>query len=347
MDLNFLALPLSIGVGLGTLTLLVVAHEFGHFAAARKLGVGVKEFAVGFPPRLAARKLAGTEFRLNWLPIGGYVRLQGEDGRDSGPGSFSGEPVSTRLAILSAGPAMNFLVGFLLFWVSAMIYAPIGTQITAVVAGSPADSAGLRPGDVIVGLNDRIDILPEDVYALTTSSAGRLIELEIERSGSRLRAELTPRVDPPSGEGPLGLRINYRFGGQSPPDALGLAVQYSVEAATLLPRFTAGALTGQGELNVTGVIGIVESFGQAANFGLGVVLGLAASISIQVALFNLLPWPVLDGGRMVLIGIESLRGRRISQDTERALQIVSMAILVILVVAVTASDISRITGVAP
>ena len=336
-------------VGLGTLTLIVVAHEFGHFTAARLLGIRVLEFAVGFPPHLIKRRLAGTTFTLNLLPIGGYVRMLGEnaDLKPAAADSFAARPAWGRLLVLVAGPAFNVIAGFLFLLVAALLFAPLGTRITAVDPDSPAALVGLQPGDRIAAAGGRADILPAELSAVVAEQDGDALQLEIERGGERWPVALLPRTSPPEGEGPLGVHVNYVYGLDPSWEAVGTALVRTGDAITLLPRYTAGALAGQGQINLTGVVGILETFGQATALGPALVLGLAGSISVQVALFNLLPLPVLDGGRMALILVELARGRRISPAAERALQVVSMAALLILVVVVTVADISRIAGGRP
>ena len=339
----------TIAVGLGTLTLIVVAHELGHFAAARMLGIRVLEFAVGFPPHLLRRRSAGTTYTLNLFPIGGYLRMLGETAESAGtaPDSFAAQPVWGRLLVLAAGPLANVLAGFGFLLVAALLFAPVGTRVTAVDAGSPAAQAGIQSGDRILALEEREDILPAEFSSVVSGRSGDRLQMEIERSDRTFQVLVTPRTDPPAGEGPMGLHINYVRGPDLSLRAFARALNQTGEAITLLPRYTAGALAGEGQINLTGVVGILETFGQATLLGPALVLGLAGSISIQVALFNLLPWPVLDGGRMTLILVEVARGRRISPDAEKALQVVSMAALLILVVVVTAADISRIAGGGP
>ncbi len=334
-------------IGLLLLTLLVVAHEFGHFTAARAVGVEVYEFAVGFPPRLLSRQLGATAFVLNAIPLGGYVRMRGEGGHDRSAGSFAIASPPRRVAILLAGPTANVLCGLALFFVSALLYAPVGTKITAVTTPSPAATAGLAAGDEIVSLAGNIDVTPDEVLPIARQHAGSVIELTFSRSGIERSTAIVPRLNPPPGQGPLGVNVNYVIGNATPAAALGLAVKHTLDSLTLLPRYTVDAFRGAGDLVVTGPIGILGSFDRAAGFGPGVVLGLAASISIQIALFNLLPWPVLDGGRILLVGYEVVRGRRIPPAIERALQATSMALLLILVLAVTASDISGLFGTVP
>ena len=339
----------TIAVGLGTLTLIVVAHELGHFAAARMLGIRVLEFAVGFPPHLLRRRSAGTTYTLNLFPIGGYLRMLGETAESAGtaPDSFAAQPVWGRLLVLAAGPLANVLAGFGFLLVAALLFAPVGTRVTAVDAGSPAAQAGIQSGDRILALEEREDILPAEFSSVVSGRSGDRLQMEIERSDRTFQVLVTPRTDPPAGEGPMGLHINYVRGPDLSLRAFARALNQTGEAITLLPRYTAGALAGEGQINLTGVVGILETFGHATLLGPALVLGLAGSISIQVALFNLLPWPVLDGGRMTLILVEVARGRRISPDAEKALQVVSMAALLILVVVVTAADISRIAGGGP
>ncbi len=329
----------AIGVGLFILILgvLVIVHELGHFVTARIAGIRVHEFGIGFPPRAKVLANEGeTLYTLNWLPIGGFVRLEGEDGESDDPRSFGRAPFILREIVLAAGVLMNVLLAFVIFWLIAWFANPVETwTIGDVVPGSPAQTAGLQPGDKLVSVDGyRYDAFEGDrsLQGDLRIYAGRTVTIGFLRDGTERTVTVTLRSPglqsaeavcgqaPPVEQPPLGV-----CGLRARPDGPTVA-RGPVDAAAVAGRRLAGAfglivdgLRQLGESIVSrptqpppasGPVGIAvevsDVFWQA---GLVPTLYLAAILSANLGLVNALPFPPLDGGRMVVIAIKSLVGR--------------------------------------
>jgi len=349
---------------------LVVIHELGHFITARMAGVRVLEFGIGFPPRAKVLRSSGeTLYTLNWLPIGGFVKLEGEDGDEGDdPRSFVNAPLPTRLVILVAGVAMNLVLALGIFFVIAWLASPLyALKIPTVDPGSPAAAAGLQPGDAIVSINgNRYELFGPYVGANDPlqdlhANGGKTVVLGIERTDGRfeeISVTLRPTPTTVGAPGPLGVRATE----DNPfvPDYYGAYVQHDPLtsariAANETGRWFGLILEGLGGVvksfvtnptappaNVTGPIGIAQQIGQVF-FGQGPIMTLyvAAILSANLALVNALPFPPLDGGRMLMLVLKRLFGTRISIRAERLTYFVGFVFLMAFLVWVTWFDIIR------
>lgn len=308
------------------------------------MGIEVLEFGLGYPPRVFGRKWKGTLFSLNAIPFGGFARMLGE-ARDTGePGSFSSKSLHARAFVMISGPLMNLLFAPLLFAGAAMVADLDGVEVTHVVPGSPAELAGLQIGDVIRRVNGIEVPLPSDLGEVIRANAGTDVLLGIERDGRPFQVPAVPRLTHPDDQGPLGIGINIHLTARPPLQALGSGIRRTVDAIILLPGLLADAARSEQGLEVAGPVGIVDMVGQAARQGPEVVLFLAGLLSTQLFLFNLLPWPVLDGGRLALIGVEAVRGKPLSVERESAINFIGIAVLLMLAVLVTVGDVRRLIG---
>ncbi|MBO9346385.1 MAG: site-2 protease family protein [Chloroflexi bacterium] len=349
---------------------LMLIHELGHFAVAKKAGIRVEEFGLGLPPRAARLfKLGETEYTLNWLPIGAFVRMTGEENPED-PRSFAAQPKRWRLATLAAGPLMNFLGGFVILTLAYLFFATQPTEfryrINQVMAGSPAEQIGLQPGDAILAVNG-VDMIQKlepasgvqpDVGALrrqVRQFIGQPIEIVVLRVGEpeqivRLSGRLPPDAN---AEAPLGVsllievtkseRVAYTL-----PEALlaaGLEVGAAIAALVQLPVRLVNQTLALEQLRPISVVGItnigVELIDSSVTESQGLMpfLRFAAVVSIAIALTNLLPLPALDGGRILFILIEALRGRRVDPRREQWVHAVGFAFLLALSVVVIIMDI--------
>jgi regulator of sigma E protease len=349
---------------------LMLIHELGHFAVAKKAGIRVEEFGLGLPPRAARLfKLGETEYTLNWLPIGAFVRMTGEENPED-PRSFAAQPKRWRLATLAAGPLMNFLGGFVILTLAYLFFATQPTEfryrINQVMAGSPAEQIGLQPGDAILAVNG-VDMVQKlepasgvqpDVGALrrqVRQFIGQPIEIVVLRVGEpeqivRLSGRLPPDAN---AEAPLGVsllievtkseRVAYTL-----PEALlaaGLEVGAAIAALVQLPVRLVNQTLALEQLRPISVVGItnigVELIDSSVTESQGLMpfLRFAAVVSIAIALTNLLPLPALDGGRILFILIEALRGRRVDPRREQWVHAVGFAFLLALSVVVIIMDI--------
>lgn len=419
------------------LVVLVVVHELGHFLTAKRAGVRVLEFAIGFPPRLFAIRRGETEYSVNLLPLGGFVRMVGEED-PSDPRSLAAQSIPWRLVILSGGIIMNVLLAFVLFTVSAMLprtETVANVVILGVRPGSPAETGGLRPDDMIVSVNGRpIRSLGELRYNVTLN-LGQPMTVIVRRDGREVEAHVTPRFAPPPGEGATGILIGienpiwryrvergltteqvaervgvplevaqvWELAGAdnigrtqwerdqaaargiapeqlrqeyltalaavlgvtpvqlsesylqqqtralSPLEAIPAGLQRGWEMLVLFRNDITSMIAQRSAPQVAGPVGIYEITGQVAQqatrSGPAVLLDLMALLSLNLAVINALPIPMLDGGRILFVLIEAVRGgKRISPDKERFAHLIGAAFLFTLIIAITFNDVVRLVS---
>ncbi|MDA8344075.1 MAG: M50 family metallopeptidase [Thermaerobacter sp.] len=333
------------------LVVLVVIHEFGHFIVAKWWGVRVDEFSVGFGPRLFGWKRRGTEYSFRLLLLGGYVRLYGmEPGQEETPDSFNSRPMIGRVLTIAAGPVMNFLLAIALFWVlfSAIgvpQYVPGPPGIGGLEQGMPAQRAGLRTGDRLIAANGHALRSWNGLLHVVSSADGHPILFTVQRGSRRFDVSLTPKPDP--------LTHNVRHIGVLPlvqnvqaPLLTGFVkgVQQTWNGAGMLISVIAGSLAHGKAPPVSGIVGIYGAVQQAESAGIAQVLTLAAVLSVNLGLINLVPFPPLDGERLVMLAIEWIRGRRLDPQREAMVNSIGLMILLGLAVVLAYHDIVRMHG---
>jgi regulator of sigma E protease len=340
----------AIGGFLLILTPIVIIHEFGHFWAAKLSKIRVEEFGFGLPPR--AVKLferGGTIFSLNWIPVGGFVRPAGEDDPNV-PGGLASASKRARLFVLAAGSGMNFITAILFFWLALVLGAP-AVQVSDVVAGSPADIGGLQAGDIILEVEGRQVMSSGTLINTVSERAGTAIDLVVMRDGQEQAVSVTPRrageYDAET-EGPLGIGLGQ--GPQirrDPLQAISGSLQFMWEYISLYAKLPSmlinGEITAQ-EARPVSIIGISQIAGEAAESSasgrtLYPILTMASFISVALGLTNLLPIPALDGGRILFVLIEAVRGRRIEPEREGLVHVIGMLVLLALMVVLIIQDI--------
>ncbi len=353
------------------LSILVLIHELGHFLTARIIGVKVEEFGFGLPPRIIGKKIHNTIYSLNWLPIGGFVKLAGED-EDEKSGSgftqknakhlFWARSKKERSAILVAGVAMNFLlaVGITTYLLTTGVMEPSGSvHVEKVLQGSPAESVGLLPGDIIRSVaeyplldetKEKVLSKPGELIEYTKNHLGQNISLTVVRNKETMTFILTPRKDYPKGEGPMGVAISdlvlHKYPlAQAPFVATKINIQRGIEmftgVATMIWRLLTFAPL---QADVAGPIGIAQVTGQAVKFGFKAVLEFMSILSLNLAVLNILPIPALDGGRLAFVFFEKILGKKIRPAFEQRTHQVGMIVLLFLVLLISLHDIVRIAG---
>jgi regulator of sigma E protease len=342
---------------------IVLVHELGHYLTAKALGVRVLEFGIGFPPRARVLRSKGeTLWTLNWLPIGGFVRLEGEDGDAADdPRSFAAKPLRVRLSILVAGVGMNIALAFVLFFLIALLATPVfGVRIGQVEADSPAEAVGLTVGDEIYSVaGERFDLFGgRSVQQALRGHAGQTVDIGVRHAdGSETTVSATLRAASDTSEtrGALGvgkLVQTYEYIGHD----LGTSVRI---AGSELGRWGGLIISGLGQLidglikdptappPAAGPIGIAVSLADIfINVGPVVTLYLAAILSVNLGVVNILPFPPLDGGRSAVLIIKRLFGARVSLRAERLTYAVGFLFLIAFIIWISGFDIARL-GAAP
>lgn len=351
--------------------MLVLVHELGHFLAAKKAGIGVVEFGLGLPPRIWGKKIGETTYSLNALPIGGFVKLIGEDEEESEVAkkdkdrAFYAKSKLAKIMVVTAGVFMNFLLAVLIF---TFLYSKLGiptevdeVQISAVAPDSPAAIAGIREGDAVRTVktsvtNGQASIkeirTPDEFTQVARDAAGEELEVTLVRDGQQVIVTLVPRANPPEGQGPLGVAITnvvpkfypwyempFRSAVYGIRDALQLTRMIAMGIVQLFVDWFSRGRVPEG---VSGPIGIYQLTAEVAKTGIINTINLIGLLSVNLAVLNILPFPALDGGRLLFIVIESIFGRKVAPRLEKWVHAVGLAILVAMIIMISFRDIQRL-----
>ncbi|MFA6050799.1 MAG: RIP metalloprotease RseP [Candidatus Paceibacterota bacterium] len=352
---------------IAVISILVFVHELGHFLVAKFSNVRVDEFAIGFPPRIFSFRYKETIYAINLIPFGGYVKIFGENpdvesiaGPDSGR-SFVNKKRSIQAAILIAGIAMNILFAWALLSVTFMMgireSAPSPELATSVLVsnvleGSPAELAGLKPSDIVTGVTDAGGnvskrVSTDSIQQAIASSKGKAVTVSYERDGKNQTVSITPS---PNGDGrpTIGIAMTdvmeskYGFfksiieGAKS---TWSLTIQTAIGIVAFLQTF----FVFSADLSqVSGPVGIAGYLNQAREFGASTLFMFVALISINLAVVNLLPFPALDGGRLLFVAIESIIRRPISPKISNTLNLIGFGLLLLLMAVITVSDVGKL-----
>jgi regulator of sigma E protease len=347
---------------------LIVLHELGHAIVAKRNGVEVEEFGIGFPPRLWSKKLKnGTLFSLNALPLGGFVRLKGEHDAAEGPGTYGGASLLAKTKILLAGVVVNWLSAVVIFTILSITGMPqvVPNQFTvasdtttakqdvlvaAIVSGSPAAEAGLKVGDKLIRLNDQPISSGRKLIELTETNAGKSVSLTFERQAKQKQVDVQLKKDRAPGQGYAGI-------GTGPEEALNRSTWSApIVGVGLTAQFTQMTIEGLGSTlghlfhreyqkagqNVAGPVGIFTVLQRSSEIGLTPVVFLIGIISLTLAVMNVLPIPALDGGRLFVTLISHGLKRQLSKRREESIQMAGFLTLMALVVVITVVDVGRL-----
>jgi regulator of sigma E protease len=334
------------------LIVLIVVHELGHFMTAKLTGVKVLEAGLGYPPRIWGFTWRGTLYSINWLPLGGFVRLLGEED-PSDPGSLAAKPRRVRLLVLASGSGMNFILPILLFAIAFMIPRDVNvglTQISYVVPDAPAQEAGLQSGDVIFEINGEEVRNIREVSIAIRLNLGETIDFTVKHPDGVVETiPVHARWAPPQGQGPTGIMIGnmYSFTEKEsfPPwQAIPKGWTATLDSLILARNEVISWFKGSSGPDVAGPVGIAQATGEVVEqAGWQVLLEFAALLSINLAIINILPLPMLDGGRIAFVLLEiARRGKRIAPEKEAMVHLVGLALIITLAVAITYFDVLRI-----
>lgn len=360
---------LTIGVTIVVLGVLIFVHELGHFAAAKSVGIEVLRFSIGLGPKMFAFRRGETEYAISWIPLGGYVKMSGmadeeatsklEGGSDAAatssaelsPRDFDSKPLWARVFVISAGVMMNWLFAIVAFAAVAMGQGINEPRIGSVEEGSPAAEAGLLPGDLIKRVDGVAVGDPTQVIIRIERKADEALTIVVERDGEDLEFVATPAAvelfNDLLGEsrtvGQIGIRIGGDAGRAGPLEAIARGWGDTVYWSGAVVQSIRDLLTGRSSAReVGGPIMIGEISGRAARAGIWALLGFMAIISINLAVFNLLPIPVLDGGHLLFLGIEAVRGKAVSIEQRLRFTTVGMVLVVGLMLWVVGNDLVRV-----
>ncbi len=334
---------------------MIVVHEYGHFIQARRLGIRVERFSLGFGPKLFGWKKGGTEYTLCLFAFGGFVKMSGDSWEEckGKPDEFLSRPPLDRLKVIFAGPFLNYVLGFLCFWVVNVIgYPNLTTNVGELIAGYPAATSGLAKGDLIASVDGKKVTYWPELTKIVHSKKTPNLSVEVLRDGKRVN--LTVGLRQETAKNIFGSEEKISLMGIRPSGDVVL-VRYNIFqgfifAGKMLWEMTVITLIAIGKLltgsaavreSITGPLGMFFITSEAIRIGVSAVFHLMAILSASLALFNLLPFPVLDGGHILFLAIEKLRGKPLSQKCEDAINQSAVALLIGFAVWVFFNDIVR------
>ncbi|MBM7685167.1 MAG: regulator of sigma protease [Epulopiscium sp.] len=343
---------LTILIALLVFGIIVLVHEFGHYAVAKKSGVKVEEFAIGMGPKLISKQYGETLYSIRILPMGGFCKMLGEDSASEDKRSFTNKSVGTRIAVIFAGPFMNLVLAFVIiaWFVGSNGY--ITTRIDHVLPDTPAASIGLQPGDKIISLDGQRIHIRQEISLILSQVKDHPIEIIASRDGEKITKVITPVIDEKTNQGFLGISFESKEQGEA--TILEILGQSLWQVVFLVKQVVLGfiqIITGQvSRQQIAGPVGVIQIIGESYESGLKTsfyiaiqnVLYFAAIISANLGVMNLLPIPALDGGRLVFLIIEGLRGKPIAVEKEGMIHFIGFALLMVLMVFVLYNDVVRI-----
>jgi len=335
---------------IGMLVVLILVHETGHFVTAKLCKVRVEEFGIGFPPRIFGKKLGETIYSINALPLGGFVRMAGEED-SSISGSLASKSIPVRLLVLSAGSILNILLPIILLSIAFMIPHDVlqgEVLVQEIAPNSPAYEAGIEPGDILLSVNGQDIDSVGDYQRHVYYNLGNEITVTVQHADSTTEdVQLLSRWSPPEGDGATGVAITT-----SSPEIVKKSYPFWKAIPTGAGRYwemviifkngIIGMMTGVVPFDLRGPVGIAQLTGEAAEAGISPLLELAALISLNLGIINMFPLPALDGGRLIFLAIEVIRrGKRVSAKTENLVHTIGFLLLMGAFLAITYKDIIR------
>ncbi len=326
------------------LGVIVVVHEFGHFLVGRLSGIGVTEFSVGFGPRLLRWRRGETDYSLRAIPIGGFCKFVGEDEENPAPNAMNNAPVWKRICTVAAGPAMNFVLAYAAAVLMLCLFYAGGVQpkIASVVDGAPAQTAELQAGDVVTAVNGT-EIAFDDtgVSALRAAvQSGQTVDLTVDRGGETLSLSLTPAAVEENGETVYQIGVMFTTRTYTLGEAIPGAGRYMVQTTkNMLDVLRKLIFKGEGAENMAGTVGTVAVVSEVMRQDSSMALDILFLLSLNIGIMNLLPIPALDGGRLVFLIVEAVRGKPVPPEKEGLVHVIGLIALLALFVVLTFHDI--------
>ena len=337
----------SVLLAILALSVLILVHEFGHFGMARVFKIPVYEFSVGMGPALWKKKRGDTLYSIRAIPLGGYCAFDDDASINSGDLNLYKYPIWKRSLVIFAGPLMNILTAFVIAFliVSCIGLQTVVPEISSVNAGSPAEEAGLLADDVFLSVNGIPVDGNRDVLSAAFAENGENPALVVvERDGQTLEVTVTPRLDESTGQYMLGIYLKTVYVPQPIGTAASVSVTWIGSMVKELLSFLGGLISrGQGAEEMTGVVGTVAILSDTVKSGaVAELLTMVAFISINLGVFNLIPFPALDGGKLVLYGVEAITRKRLTIGQEMVVQTIGLAFFALLFIVMTYRDIARL-----
>lgn len=354
-------MTLTIFSFLFVLGICIFVHELGHFLLAKWVGIRVEKFSLGFPPKMVGKKIGDTEYMISWIPLGGYVKMAGENLEEEKaswePYEFMAKSVSQRGLVVIAGPVMNFVLaalifsGIFLFAGQQVIHDDI-TEIGYVAQGGPADQAGIQVGDVILSINGQevedFRGMAEIIYERVEEPIlveWRRGELKLSSIMVTQKDEIIDRQGETKTVGKIGIGATYSIVRlniyESFREGVGTAVFILLEVI----KFIIALVTGAASLKmIGGPVFIAQTAGETARLGIVSFFSFIGLVSVNLALVNILPIPVLDGGHVLFLVIEKIQGKPLTLKQRSVLQQIGFAFLLLLIILITYNDFSRLVG---
>lgn len=328
----------TIIISLIVFCVVVLVHEFGHFVVAKMVGIKVHEFSIGMGPKIFGKTKGETLYSLRALPLGGFVRMEGEDEESFEEGSFSTKPIKSRMAVILAGAFMNFILALVVFIIYfMMVGAPLNTnKIGNVIPNQPAYNSGIKAGDIVIRIDDKTVENWEDISKELKNK--KEVKVIIERQNEEKEIVVKPRTE--ENRQIIGI---MREVDKSFLTSIKSSFNMFKEMIVLMFQFIGRLFTGNVTTDeVSGPVGVFYVVGQAAKNGLASVLLITGFISVNLGFFNLLPIPALDGSRFVFLLIERIRGKKLDPKKEGMVHIAGFLILILLTIFITFKDITRL-----
>ncbi len=319
--------------------LLIFVHELGHFIAAKLCGVKVNAFAIGMGPAFWKRQRGETEYSLRIFPIGGFCAMEGEDEESEDARAFNKKPAWQRAIVLAAGSFMNLLTAIVLMIIIAFWQGEATNTIETVIDGSPAFEAGIRAGDEVLFIDETKIEAWDDLQSAVGGNQGEPIQVTVLREGQELEFSAVPEYDEQAGRSKIGIAPEMK---RNPVAAVWRGVQSTWDMTVMMYDIIVKLFTGDvSTKELSGPVGIVYAVNDTAKAGVIYVVYLAALLSLNLAVMNLLPFPALDGGRLLFLLIRKVTGRRVTDEMEGKIHFVGIMLLFALMIYVTWNDILK------
>lgn len=321
---------------------IVLIHEFGHFIFAKKNGITVHEFAIGMGPKLFSKEKNGTMYSIRILPIGGYVSMEGEDEDSNKPGSFGTKSILQRASVIFAGPFFNLVLA-VIFLIPVYIYMGSPTTTLEILDNTPASKANLQSGDIVKSVNGKEINSWNEFTKVISSSKGEELNIAVDRNNKTVKVNVVPEKNE---DGTYKIGVTYKKDRNiinAIKQSFIATGQMTMQMITFLKQMITGTVPGGFTNSVAGPVGVISIVSGAAKTGIMNLLYLGSIISLNLGIINLVPFPALDGGRLLLLFIEWIRGgKKINPDKEAMINMIGFCALMAFMVFITYNDVTKL-----